>query len=615
MSASSAEHRRQVEAPVLIVGAGGSGLAASIFLSDLGIRSLLVERHRSTSKQPRAHLLNARTMEVLGQHGLAEDVYRAGAPQENCGSMVWLTSLGGDGPLDRRMLYRTAAYGGGELEPVYAKASGYRHGNLGQRWLEPLLVQHARQRQPDGVLFGHELVDFDSDEDGITATVINLDGEPLSVRATYLIGADGGKTIGNALGVRMLGSPTFLDWVSLHVRADFSELIPYDDAVVIRIACLTDDGRLEHCGVVPMGPTRWGRHSEEWTIMFCVPPGSYRGDDLDDDSVVRIVRNTLKLPVCNKLDVLSISRWPVEGKVAERLRSGRVFLVGDAAHRHPPSGALGLNTGIQDSHNLAWKLATVLHGRAHEDLLESYELERRPVAHRVVEHALFALFNQIAITAGTGVVPGAHPEWNRGQLAALFSNTPDGETRRALLFEYFNTNRIATAHLAVEMGFDYADSGFVLPDGTARPAADPMGLAYPQIARPGHRLPHAWLTRGADRVSPHDLIKPGSFLLLTGDGGHRWLTAAAAVNERYGVGLTALAVGAGHDLRDVERNWARLRGHDEDGAILVRPDGFVAMRALDVHTNPEIVLEKGLSTALGYRSTTMVHSAECGGTA
>src|SRR5262249_30920896 len=160
------------------------------------------------------------------------------------------------------------------------------------------------------------------------------------------------------------------------------------------------------------GPSRWGRHSEEWTIMFCLPPGSHRGDNLDDESVVRTVRSTLKLPVDHELDVLSISRWPVEGKVAERFRWGPVFLVGDAAHRHPPSGALGLNTGIQDSHNLAWKLAAVLHGQAGEELLASYEAERRPVAQRVVERAVFALFNQIAMTAGTGMMPGARPEWN-----------------------------------------------------------------------------------------------------------------------------------------------------------------------------------------------------------
>src|SRR5262249_45643835 len=120
---------RHIKVPVLIVGAGGSGLTASIFLADLGVRSLLVERHPSTSKQPRAHLLNARTMEIFGQHGLADDVYRAGAPRENCGAMVWLTSLGGDGPLDRRVLYRTSAYGGGDLELEYTKASAYRHGN------------------------------------------------------------------------------------------------------------------------------------------------------------------------------------------------------------------------------------------------------------------------------------------------------------------------------------------------------------------------------------------------------------------------------------------------------------------------------------------------------
>ncbi|MEU3459130.1 FAD-dependent monooxygenase [Streptomyces sp. NPDC006733] len=585
--------------PVLIVGGGGSGLTASLALSGLGVSSLLVERHPGTSTLPKAHLLNARTMEVFGQLGVADDIYREGAPPQNCGAMVWLSSLGGDAPYDRKVLHRTSAYGGGELAERYARASAYPHANLGQRWLEPLLRRHAEERGPGQLLFHHELVGLDEDADGVTATVRDRTADrTFRIRAGYVIAADGGKTVSRLRGIRMTGTPTFLEWINLHVRADFSQFIPYDDAVVNRVSSLSDDGTLEHCGVVPMGPRRWGRHSEEWTLMFSRPPGAEGAAALDDETIVKMVRRTLKLPDDHPMDVRSISRWPVEGTVAERFRSGRVLLVGDAAHRHPPSGALGLNTGVQDAHNLAWKLAHVLDGRAEPALLDSYEAERRPVAERVVERALYSLFNQIAFTSGTGVVQGARPEWNRAQMTALFSDTPDGATRRAVQREYFATNRITTEHLGLEMGYDYADAGFVGDDGTERPVQDPLGLEYVQGARPGARLPHAWLRHAGQRISTHHLLTGGSFLLLAGSAGAPWLAAAEKLADTCGVPVTAYAVGTGDGPWDDDGAWTELRGHGDEGAVLVRPDGHVAMRWLAGQVRPAAALGAALDLAL-----------------
>jgi 2,4-dichlorophenol 6-monooxygenase len=588
----------EISIPVLIVGGGGCGLAASLFLSDLNISSLLVERHSTTSPQPKAHILNGRTMEIFAQHGLADEIYRESSPPEHSSAMVWLTSLGGDEPYDRKVLYRSGAYGGLELAERYAAVCASRHGNLGQRWLEPLLRAHAEARNPGGVLFSHQLESFSQDAGGVVAIVTERpSGRRLRIRARYLIAADGGRTVGPALDVAMVGVPTFMEWINMHVRADFSQLLEHDDAIVNRVCSLTDDGRLEHCGVVPMGPKRWGRFSEEWTLMFARPPGATKAADLDDEAVERLVRGTLKLPADHSLEIESISRWPVEGTVADRFVIGNVFLAGDAAHRHPPSGALGLNTGIQDVHNLAWKLATVLSGAATTRLLDGYHEERHPIATKVVERAVYSLFNQIAISAGTGVVAGAEPEWNRAQMTALFADSADGRTRQAVLGEYFNTNRITTAHLGMEMGYDYAEAGFVCRnDGAPAPEPDCLGLEYHQTTCPGHRMPHMWFMRDGSRVSTHQLLVPGAFLLIAVSRPDiDWAAITDAAATRYGVAIELAELGV--DLIDPEGAWSATAGSDAAGALLVRPDGFVAARTAPT-SDPESFVDRGLRDAL-----------------
>jgi 2,4-dichlorophenol 6-monooxygenase len=591
-----------IETPVLIVGGGGAGLSASIFLRDFGIPNLLVERHADTSILPKAHILNMRTMEIFDRHGIAGEIYRAACPREQFAAMVWLTSLGGDGPFDRRVLHRADNYGGGELRPIYEQAGACPHGNLAQRWLERLLRRHGEERNPGGLRFHHELLSFRQDAEGVTSEVLDRDGERrLTVRSRYLVGADAGRTVGKALGVEMVGTPALYEWLNVYVRADFSRFLPYDDVVVHRITGITDDFQLRHCGLVAMGPTRWGRASEEWQITIADPASRETGAAASPEVVAEAIRESLKLPTDHPLEILAMSRWVVEGTVADRYAVDRVFLVGDAAHRHPPAGALGLNTGIQDSHNLAWKLAAVLKGSATPELLASYERERRPVAEEVVSRALFSTMNHRVINYGLGVTPGGKSEWNRSQFAALFSDTPEGEMRRAVMAAFFATSGITYAHLDTEMGYSYAGAGAVVEDGSPAPARDPWGLRYAQTSRPGHRLPHAWLRRGSERLSTHALIPLGGFLVLTGSGGAAWLVAAKALAERHDVPIAAHAIVPGGDLCAEDAAWVERRGIDEDGAILIRPDGFVALRYSRACANPAAALEQGLLTALGRR--------------
>ncbi|WNV87325.1 FAD-dependent monooxygenase [Umezawaea sp. Da 62-37] len=597
-----------VEVPVLIVGGGGCGLAASIFLSDLGVDHLLVERRESTSVLPRAHYLNQRTMEIFRQHGLADDVYRVSAPLANIGEVVWRTSLAGDGPLDGRDLHRMDAFGGRSTAGPYAADSPCPSTNLPQHRLEPLMREHADERAPGSVLFNQVMDGFTQDDTGVTAVVTDrATGVSRTVRARYLLGADGGRSIGAALGVGMAGDGGAFDVISVHFSADLSRWWP-GDSVLITNFVSPDGGMISRYGMVAMGPS-WGLASEEWALHFHFPAGVT--PDLGEDAAIARVRELLKLP---DLDVVihQVSKYHPEAVIADGFRVGRVFLAGDAAHRQPPATGLGLNSAIQDAHNIAWKLAAVLDGRADDALLESYEAERLPTAHRNVSWAMYAFRNHAVAHAGLGLFPGQPPEATRTNFEALFSDTPMGETRRVRADEVFATQRVEYQAHDIEIGFAY-ETGALVPDGSPPPPRDPMGADYHPVTRPGHRLPHAWLTRGADRVSSHDLVGDrGGFALITGSVEDGWAVAAKEAADTCGVAITVVPIGTEPDAaryHDADGAWSAVKGIAEGGAVLVRPDNHIAWRASeDGGENAGRELTAVLRRILGHRDTTTTGS-------
>lgn len=584
-----------MEVPVLIVGGGGCGLSSSIFLSDLGIDHLLVERHATTSHLPKAHYINQRTMEVFRQHGVADSIYEVGTPIENFGKVRWSTSLGGDGPLDGRTFYTMDAFGGGTLLDTYAKDSPCLSSNYPQLRLEPLLRRHAEKRAPDRICFGHELVDVNQDTEGVSAVVKNREtDETFEVRAQYLIGADGGRTVGSRIGVKVQGPSGLLDMVAIHFSADLSEY--WDESCLITWFLNPEGaGSWSSGAMVPMGPT-WGKHSEEWVLYFAFPPDDPARHD--EAAIVPRIRDLLKLPDLD-LQVHKVSHWILEGVLADRYQVGRIFIAGDAAHRHPPTTGLGLNTAIQDAHNLAWKLAAILGGRAGERLLESYEAERQPIGVRNVDWAMFTFLNHLVIDAGLGLMPDQPPEAHKAAFDAYFEDTPMGATRRARAAEVIETQRTEFQAHDVEIGFFYP-TGALVSDGTEPPAQDPMGGRYTPTTRPGHRLPHAWLERDGERISTHDLTEESSsFVLIAGADGESWCGAAAQVAKELGVAIKAVRVGDGGDYSDPTGAWGKLRQVGEDGAVLVRPDNHVAWRCPDRPNNPERALTEALKTILG----------------
>ena len=581
------------EVPVLIIGGGGCGLSASIFLSNLGVEHLVVERHASTSLLPKAHYLNQRTMEAFRQHGVADAILAVGAPIEKFGKVRWTTSMGGDGPLDQRVIHEMDAFGGGALRPRYEADSPCLSSNYPQLRLEPLLREQAERRAPGQIRFHHEVTGWEQAGDGVTVSVRDRDtGEDLTIRARYVITADGGKTVGPKLGVQMAGPTGMVDMVSTHFSCDLSD--DWDDGTLINWFLNPEGADSWGSGVVvQMGPT-WGKHSEEFVLHF-----AFRTDDeerFNEEAIIPRMKKMLKLPGIEP-KVHKVSHWILDRVVAQQWRYGRIFLAGDAAHRQPPTTGLGLNTGIQDAYNLTWKLAEVLAGRAGDTLLESYQTERKPVSTDGADWALLTFMNHAVVDAGIGLVPGAPVEVNTGAFHALFSDSRLGQALRARAGVTIGTQSWEFQAHDVEIGFTY-EGGAVVDDGSAPVARDDMGRLYTPSTKPGHRLPHAWLDRDGHRLSTHDLAgQHGGFVLITGADAHAWAEAAAVAAGKTGVAITVAAIGS--DYRDTDGTWAQLRQISEDGAILIRPDNHVAWRSQGAAPDHAGVLTDAVYAVLG----------------
>lgn len=324
----------------------------------------------------------------------------------------------------------------------------------------------------------------------------------------------------------------------------------------------------------------------------------------ETDALPERVRQLLKLPEL-EMEVMHVNHWVLDRVVADKYRVGRVFIAGDAAHRRPPASGLGLNTGIEDAQNIAWKLAFVLQQKADASLLDTYESERRPIGIRNSDWAFFSFSNMNVLSAGVGAIPGAQ-ELNQQRFAQLFEDSERGRSALHHLRRVLQTQNIEYSAHDIELGFAYSD-GVLVSDGTTAPVPDPEGQIYSPTTRPGHRLPHAWLVQDGETVSTHDLIKAAGaadFVLLTDEDGHVWVQAAETLTRDTNVKLSTAQIRA----RDVSKPkglyldhqdaWAELKGVESGGAVLVRPDNFVAWRSQRLGDHPGEELRRALAALM-----------------
>jgi 2,4-dichlorophenol 6-monooxygenase len=323
----------------------------------------------------------------------------------------------------------------------------------------------------------------------------------------------------------------------------------------------------------------------EWMLMWgyevAVGPPEFTDDFIRELAVKLVGTEDFEMKV------KSYAPWTVNHQFATTIARGRVFCAGDAVHRHPPTNGLGSNTSIQDSYNLAWKLAHVVAGTAAPALLASYDAERAPIARQIVERANQSIVDTGKILTALDLTDTTDVARLDRQLALRKEPGPAGEKVRAALREAIAYKAYEFDAHGVEHNQRYA-SAAVVPDGTPMPEyqRDPELYAQP-TTWPGAKLPHTWVTRGGRRVSTLDLAGHGRFTLVTGIGGQPWLDAAAELGADLGLAITPALIGPGQPYEDPYGTWAALREIDDGGVLLVRPDLYVAARHLAAPASPE----------------------------
>ncbi|MCH1867283.1 FAD-dependent monooxygenase [Nocardioides sp. CFH 31398] len=572
---------------VLVIGSGPAGASAALFLATYGVDVLVITKYRWTANTPRAHITNQRTVEIMRDLGIEDEVLAEATPHDLMGDTVFCSSLAGE-EIGRIRTWGTHP----EREADYRLASPSMNCDLPQTIFEPILVGHAASRGAR-VRFDTEYLSLTQDDDGVTVRVRDrLSGHSYDIRAKYVVAADGGRSkVVADLGLPMAGEMDVAGSMNIVFHADLSAYVAHRPSVLYWV--LQPGATI---GGIGLGLIRMVRPWNEWLITWGYdidePP-----PDLTDEMATEIVHNLVgddTVPVT----IRSLSLWGNNKMYAERYREGRVFAVGDAVHRHPPSNGLGSNTSIGDSYNLAWKLAHVLRGEAGPGLLDSFDAERAPVGEQIVLRANKSIEEFGALLEALEVTGTDDVEAMQAGIAGRADDSVEGaEKRRAIRKALELKDYEFNAH-GVELGQRYASSA-VVADGTEEPpyTRDPE-LYYHPTTWPGARLPHCWLGRDGVRVSTHDVAGHGRFTLLTGITGRAWSDAAARVAERLGVDVRAVVVGPGADVTDLYEDWSRLREVDEDGCVLVRPDNHVAWRSRELTDDPAATLEDVLRQLL-----------------
>jgi putative polyketide hydroxylase len=510
---------------VLVVGGGSVGLTAAMMLAEQGLTVQVLERQAAPSIHPRAGGLGPRTMEIFRQFGLADRVRAAGDPPDAGIGRVRAETLVAAEIADRPRVAATAI---GDASKAYSPEGGVA---CAQDRLDAVLLDAVRARGVR-ITYGCTVRELRpcSDRPGVTVVVEETGtGAMRTLTARDVLAADGASSgMRRQLGINNNGpGPVGPRMVNVLFRADLRALVckpgGQPGPMMVQITQTESPGLLVSSGV-----------ADRWTFHISDAPA---------DVTLERARALIGLAIGRSdiaIDILSMLPWTPAAQVAERFRRDDIFLIGDAAHVVPPLGAFGLNLGIADPHNLAWKLALVRRGLAGASLLDTYDVERRAAAQFTVDHALARIRN-----------PELHFDH-------LHLESPAFRAAR---------ERLGVAHaLIVHLGYRYASSAIIGSTPDLPSLEDP---ARALDGAPGSRLPHAWIARHGATQSTLDLVRH-RFTLIAGPHATRTRLEASAAASRRHLPLDV--------HQDVDVDWLPSLGLDADGALLVRPDAFIAWR-------------------------------------
>ncbi|KAJ5690421.1 hypothetical protein N7462_004813 [Penicillium macrosclerotiorum] len=589
-----------VSTDVLIIGTGPAGAALACFLASYGIQGIMITTSPTNADTPRAHITNMAAMECLRDIGLDKECNRLATNSSNMMHTRWAYSMAGE------EYARIHSWGHDpKRKGDYEIASPCDPVDLPQTLLEPILVRHATLNG-FSCRFDTTFIDFVQDQDGVTSILRdNITRLEYKIRSRYLFGADGARSevfrqAELPLDVRPDQGLAF----NVHLKADLSRYMQYRTGNLHWLLQPDKEHPLFGWACIARMVKPW----DEW--LFIVLPE--RGKELTCNP-----SNEEWLPRMKEFigddsihaEILGVSKWRINDVVAERFSNGRVFCLGDAVHRHPPSNGLGSNTCIQDAYNLAWKVAHVLKGHASSSLLETFSAERQPVGRRVVTRANQSFRHHGPVWEALGVGLST-PEKRMQALNEMTLPNEKGRARRAALQAAIEETEHEYHALGTEMGQFYQSRAVYpgdekVPFYTAEVLAKDQDLVLTRSTYPGCRLPHVWLNHAVpvQRISTIDLAGHGAFTILTGIGGEAWKAAACRVTHDLGVTINVYSIGFRQDYEDVYFDWARVRNVDETGCVLIRPDRFVSWRCNEVlgdEVECTTKLREVIKTVLGF---------------
>jgi len=538
---------------VLIVGGGPSGCAQALLLAQFGIRTIIIERLINRSFAPKAHAMSPRTLEICRSLGLDFDKIRAPAlSREDGESVYFLPRL--DAPVLGKVPYERQDDGAFDITPTPLI-------NIPQPNFEEILLEAVENSPLTEIRRGHTWESAREDADSVTSEIKTQDGS-YSIQSTYVIAADGaGSPVRENLGIGMTGDSNVMACMSITFSADLRKNLTDRPGVIY---WLTDPA----CNwtLLCYDPEKL------WCLICLMPYTELNTAQYTEEHCLDLIRKAVGFEMDDLKFKFAIP-WTMNSEIAKSYRKGRFFLIGDAAHRFPPSGGLGLNTGILEANNLAWKMAGVINGWATDKLLNSYESESQPIATQNADQSLanakrLGALSELSCPEEVWQSESAFKKWlNEGRRQDRINKAV--EIQR----QHFNS-------IGLQLGFSYEEE-----------YTGDVEVFVPR-ADVGFRMPHAWLTKDDKKISTLDLLDPTAFTIISGPKSRDW----SGLCKEFGLpNRTAILNGC----YEGASSWLESIKLPETGALIVRPDGHILAKTVDSSEQSIEGVKKAFTSLLG----------------